>query len=87
MGDLWGSNVASKTGTMVITGSGENYVIQSIAGVNYGLSVVWNGSALTGVKNGATMTLVYDEPNGKLTFTGEYMDYEHNVVKNIVATR
>ena len=87
MGDTWGSDVASKTGTMVITGSGENYVIQSIAGVNYGLSVVWNGSALTGGKNGATMTLVYDEANGTLTFTGEYMDYEHNVVKNIVATR
>ena len=88
MGDAWGMKAPEVTaGTMVITGSGNNYVIESIAGASYGLSVTWDGTALSGGKNGATLTLVYDSANGTLTFNGEYMDYEHNFVKNIVATK
>ena len=88
MGDAWGMSAPTATsGTMVITGSGSNYVIETIAGVAYGVSVTWDGTALSGGKNGATLTLVYDAANDTLTFTGEYKDYEHNVVKNIVATR
>ena len=88
MGDAWGmKDPEVTTGTMVITGSGNDYVIESIAGVPYGLSVTWDGTALSGGKNGATLTLVYDSASGTLTFNGEYMDYEHNVVKNIVATK
>ena len=44
-------------------------------------------TALSGGINSATLTLVYDSANGTLTFNGEYKDYEHNFVKNIVATK
>ena len=88
MGDAWGMSAPMATsGTMVITGSGNNYVIESIAGASYGLSVTWDGTALLGGINNATLTLVYDSANGTLTFNGEYKDYEHNFVKNIVATK
>lgn len=88
MGDVYGMQApAPTTGTMVITGSGNNYVIEKIAGAAYGVSVTWDGTALSGGKNSATLTLVYDSDNDTLTFTGEYKDYEHNVIKNIVATR
>ena len=72
MGDAWGMSAPTATsGTMVITGSGNNYVIESIAGASYGLSVTWDGTALSGGINNATLTLVYDSANGTLTFNGE----------------
>jgi hypothetical protein len=88
MGDTWGSNFASKTGTMVISGSGTSYTIESIAGVNYGLSATLEGdNKLVASKNGATLTLVFDSSNNTLTFEGVFQDWEHNAIKNIVATK
>ena len=87
MGDTWGSNFASKTGEMVITGADGEYVIVSIAGVAYNLSATFDGNVLTASKNGATMSLAYDADNKTLTFTGTFQDWEHNAIKNIVATK
>lgn len=88
MGDTWGSNFAAKTGTMVISGSGTQYTIESIAGVAYGLSATLEGdNVLVAEKNGATLRLVYDSANGTLTFTGTFQDWEHNAIQNIVATK
>ena len=88
MGDTWGSNFASKTGTMVISGSGTSYTIEPIAGVNYGLSATLEGdNKLVASKNGATLTLVFDSSNNTLTFDGTFQDWEHNAIKNIVAAK
>jgi hypothetical protein len=88
MGDEWGSNFATKTGTMVIKGSGTSYTIESIVGVSYGLSATLEGgNALVVSKNGATLKLVYDAVNDTLTSEGVFQDWEHNAIKNIVATR
>ena len=87
LGDVYGmSEPVPTTGVMIISGSAGSYVIESIAGVNYGLSVTFDGTKLTGEKNGATLTFVYDADAKTLTFTGTYQDYENKIVKNITAT-
>ena len=87
LGDIYGMSApVPTTGVMIISGSAGSYVIESIAGVNYGLSVTFDGTKLTGEKNGATLTFVYDADAKTLTFTGTYQDYENKIVKNITAT-
>lgn len=87
MGDTWGSNYAAKTGEMVIEGANGEYVIKSIAGVTYNISVALNGNTLSGTSQGATMTLTYDAENNTLTQSGSYADFSNNAIKNIVATK
>ena len=87
MGDNWGYNYAAKTGEMVIEGANGEYVIKSIAGVTYNISVALNGNTLSGTFQGATMTLTYDAENNTLTQSGSYADFSNNAIKNIVATR
>lgn len=87
LGDIYGMSApVPTTGVMIISGSAGSYVIESIAGVNYGLSVTFDGTTLTGGKNGATLTFVYDADAKTLTFTGSYQDYENKIVQNITAT-
>lgn len=87
LGDIYGMSApVPTTGVMIISGSAGSYVIESIAGVNYGLSVTFDGTTLTGGKNGATLTFIYDADAKTLTFTGTYQDYENKIVKNITAT-
>ena len=87
MGDTWGNNFASKTGDMIITGADGEYVIKSIAGVTYELSATFAGNVLSASKNGATLSLAYDADNKTLTFNGTFQDWEHNAIRNIVATK
>lgn len=87
MGDTWGNNYAAKTGEMVIEGANGEYVIKSIAGVTYNISVTLNGNTLSGTFQGATMTLTYDAENNTLTQSGSYADFSNNAIKNIVATK
>ncbi len=88
LGDIYGMSApVPTTGVMIISGSAGSYVIESIAGVNYGLPVTFDGTTLTGGKNGATLTFVYDADAKTLTFTGTYQDYENKIVKNINATK
>lgn len=87
MGDTWGNNYAAKTGDMVIEGANGEYVIKSIAGVDYNLSVALNGNTLSGTFQGATMTLTYDAENNTLTQSGSYADFSNNAIQNIVATK
>ena len=87
MGDTWGDNFASKTGEMIITGADGEYVIKSIAGVTYELSATFAGNVLSASKNGGTLSLAYDADNKTLTFNGTFQDWEHNAIKNIVATK
>lgn len=87
MGDTWGNNYAAKTGEMVIEGANGEYVIKSIAGVTYNISVALNGNTLSGTFQDATMTLTYDAENNTLTQSGSYADFSNNAIKNIVATK
>ena len=87
MGDTWGNNYAAKTGEMVIEGANGEYVIKSIAGVTYNISVALNGNTLSGTFQGATMTLTYDAETNTLTQSGSYADFSNNAIKNIVATK
>lgn len=87
MGDTWGNNYAAKTGEMVIEGANGEYVIKSIAGVTYNISVALDGNTLSGTFRDATMTLTYDAENNTLTQSGSYADFSNNAIKNIVATK
>ena len=72
---------------MVIEGANGEYVIKSIAGVTYNISVALNGNTLSGTSQGATMTLTYDAEHNTLTQSGSYADFSNNAIKNIVATK
>jgi hypothetical protein len=88
-GDTWGNNMTAATGTMVITGSNGSYVIESIVGIAYNIPVTFDGSTLTGTKNGSTITFAYDAEAKTLTQTGSshFADWQNSAIRNIVAQR
>ena len=88
LGTATGGPYENKTVTMVISGSNGSYVIETIAGETYNMSVTLDGNTLSSERyNGATLAFTYDASAKTLTQAGEFVTYELKAVKNIVATK
>ena len=86
MAPAFGGDFVEKTGTMSITGSNGNYVIESIAGESFNLAATYVNNTLTANKNGATLSLAYN--NGTLTQDSNvFQTWELITVKGLVATK
>lgn len=73
--------------TMVISGSGGNYTIDTIGDEAYSLNVTFDGTILSVSMNGATLKFVYDSESKTLTQEGEFMNWMNPAIRNIVATK
>lgn len=73
--------------TMVISGSGGNYTIDTIDGKTYSLKGTFDGNILSALKNGVTLKFVYDSESKTLTQEGEFMNWSDPAIRNIVATK
>ena len=86
MAPAFGGDYVEKIGTMTITGSNGNYVIESIAGESFNLSATYVNNTLSAQKNGATLSLTYN--NGTLTQDSNvFQTWEFSTVKGLVATK
>ena len=88
-GDSMGDNLASIVGeTMYISGSDGNYVIETIAGYSYNLSVQLDGNTLSGTKNSSSLSFTYDSQSKTLTQDANtFQTWDTPVLKGIVATK
>ena len=73
--------------TMVISGSGGNYTIDTIGDEAYSLNVTFDGTILSVSMYGATLKFVYDSESKTLTQEGEFMNWMNPAIRNIVATK
>lgn len=73
--------------TMIISGSGENYTIDTIGDQGYSLNVTFDGNILSVSMYGSTLKFVYDSETKTLTQNGEFMNYMNPAIRNIVATK
>lgn len=89
MGNYAGSDYQEMSGEMVISGSNGTYVIESIAGTEFNLTVSMTDNTLSGTNGGGTLTLIYDSTAETLTQKGEYVSWVPSdySVKELVATK